>query len=208
MKLNQAYNTQFQLTAAITRLLADQMQDKKGRNLVRTLIGCMLFFESTMEILESCDTQASRVPSGEKATLWTHPPAKIKDLVQISTEQNQRLTSTLRWGKFGNKWAWSFNLSAPRSVSLFFVLLVHFLNVGAKDACSKISWATGKENVVWMPINGSHRWANGFLHVLAHPPVILLFKVAHRYEPRSTTHGKFVFSRRPTYTGGGSIDAQ
>ena len=56
------------LTAVTSRLSEHQTHDRNGRNVVRTLIGCILFRESTTETLESCDTQANREPSGEKAT--------------------------------------------------------------------------------------------------------------------------------------------
>lgn len=57
------------LTAVTIKLSEDQMQDKNGKNLVRTLMRCMFFLESTIEILESWETHANLVPSGEKATL-------------------------------------------------------------------------------------------------------------------------------------------
>lgn len=87
-------------------------------------------------------------------------------------------------------------LAAPRMVGLVaLVLLVNIANVRREDARPEVCRAAGEENVVWVPVNCRHGGANGLLHVLANPPVILLLKVAHRDEPGTAANGKFVLLR-------------
>lgn len=66
------------LTAVIMQLGDDHMTVKQGRSNDLYLIKAQLFLESTTQTVESWDTQASLVPSGEKDTSWTQPPKSIK----------------------------------------------------------------------------------------------------------------------------------
>lgn len=44
--------------------------------------------------------------------------------------------------------------------------------------------------------------------MLAHPPIVLLFKVADCNDPRATPNSKFVLQWAPSHTGGSPVDSQ
>ena len=59
-----------------------------------------------------------------------------------------------------------------------------------------------------MPIQSGNGGSDGFLNVLGHPPIMLLFKVANRNESGSGSNGKLVFFRAPFDTTGRTVDPQ
>jgi hypothetical protein len=86
-------------------------------------------------------------------------------------------------------------------------LLVHSLDVSAKDSALEIGGGSSQENVVGMPVNLD----NGrlmLLDVFAHPPIVVLFKVAHAHTFGSGSNGKLVLFGTPFYVGSSSVNTE
>jgi len=110
------------------------------------------------------------------------------------TSSTQLLHATAKW-----------HLLPPR-VGLRLVL--NLLDVRREDSGFEISRAGRQQVVIGMPVQAGHSGTNGFLDVLAYPPVILLLKVADRNQTSSAAHCELVLLWRPLDTGGSSVDAQ
>jgi len=59
-----------------------------------------------------------------------------------------------------------------------------------------------------VPVQAENRGADGLLDVFAHPPVVVLLKVADTDAARARGNCKFVLFRGPSDKSSGAIDAQ
>jgi len=86
-------------------------------------------------------------------------------------------------------------------------LLVHSLDVSAKDSALEVGGGSSQENVVGMPVNLD----NGrlvLLDVFADPPIVVLFKVAHAHTFGSGSNGKLVLFGNPFYVSSSSVNTE
>ena len=73
--------------------------------------------------------------------------------------------------------------------------------LGLFDGCTKyphfaIRRAGSQDGISRMPIEASNSGSNRFLYVLGNPPVVLLFKIAHRHHASARSDGKLVLYKQ------------
>lgn len=56
--------------------------------------------------------------------------------------------------------------------------LIDIFDVGREDASLRVRASSSEENIVWVPIDGEHSGADGFLEQLGDPPVVLFIEGA------------------------------
>lgn len=72
---------------------------------------------------------------------------------------------------------------------------VDTLDEAGKHPGMRVSRPRSQENGVWMPSKGGNSAADGLLQVLRDPPVILLFKIAHRDHASTRSNSELLFRR-------------
>ena len=96
----------------------------------------------------------------------------------------------------------------PSPPSCRWRLRFNVLDVSGEDSNLEPGRAGSQQDIVWMPVQSSYGWLDGFFDMLSHPPVVLLFEIAHRYQPGPGSHGKLVLFRAPFDTSGCSVDSK
>lgn len=86
--------------------------------------------------------------------------------------------------------------------------LVRAFDEARQDSSMSIRRSSCQQHSIRMPCHSCDSRSKRLLQVLAHPPIVLLFKVADCNDPRAASNSKLVLQRAPSYTGGSPVDSQ